>query len=83
MQEGTECDLRCVDWGANRTALRTIYTGLIRSLIDYGCFIHGSAASSHMMKLDVVQYKALRLCCGACKTTPVAAIQVEMGDMPL
>ena len=35
------------------------------------------------MKLDVVQYKALRLCCGACKTTPVAAIQVEMGDMPL
>ena len=25
----------------------------------------------------------LRLCCGAFKTTPVAAIQVEMGEMPL
>ena len=75
--------LRGVDWGANRAALRTIYTGLIRSVIDYGCFIYGSAASSHLMKLDVVQYKALRLCYGAFKTTPVAAIQVEMGEMPL
>ena len=47
--------LRGVDWGANRTALRAIYTGLIRSVIDYACFIYGSAAVSHLMKIDVVQ----------------------------
>ena len=75
--------LRGTEWGASRHALRTIYTGLIRSVFDYGSFIYGSAAKSLLRKLDVVQNQALRLCCGAMKTTPVVALQVEMEDMPL
>lgn len=31
----------------------------------------------------MIQSQALRLCCGAFKTTPVAALQVEMNEMPL
>ena len=64
-------------------ALKNIYTALIRSTIDYACVAYRSAAKSHLKKLDVVQAQALRLCCGAFKTSPVSAMQVEVGEMPL
>ncbi len=31
----------------------------------------------------MIQAQALRLCCGAFKTTPVSVLQVEEGEMPL
>ena len=60
-----------MEWGADRSAMRSIYTSLVRSVFDYGCFVYGSAATTHLKKLDVIQYKALRLCIGAYKSTPV------------
>jgi len=33
-----------IDWGA--TALKTIYTGLMRSVFDYGCIAYGSASKT-------------------------------------
>ena len=39
--------------------------------------------SALLRKLDVIQAKALRVCSGAFKSSPVPALQVEMGDMPL
>jgi len=45
--------------------------------------MHGSASKSLLYKLDVIQNQALRICGGAVKTSPVAAIQVEVGGMPL
>lgn len=78
--------MRClcgVDWGASRSALQTVYTGMIRSVFDYGCMVYGSAAKTTLKQLDVVHNQALRICCGAVKTTPIAALQIEMGEMPL
>jgi len=78
--------MRCLrgrEWGASRSALKRIYVALIRSVIDYVSVVIGSAAKSQLKKLDVIQAQALRICCGAVKTTPVAAIQVEMGELPL
>ncbi|XDV52299.1 hypothetical protein PO909_021042 [Leuciscus waleckii] len=78
--------MRCLtgsEWGASRAASKNVYIALIRSVLDYGCIAYGSAAKTSLKKLDVVQAQALRLCCGAVKTTPVAALQVEMGEMPL
>lgn len=69
--------------GSKQRSPRTIYTGLIRSVFDYGSSIYGSASKTLLKKLDVIQHQALRICCGAIRTTPVAAIQVEMGEMPL
>ncbi|KAI2647286.1 Ribonuclease H1 [Labeo rohita] len=60
-----------------------MYQALIRSCCDYGCIIYGSAAKSLLKKLNVIQSRALRICCGAVKTSPVNAIRVEMGEMPL
>lgn len=36
-----------------------------------------------LAKLDVLQAKALRVCSGAFRTTPIAALQVELGETPL
>lgn len=77
--------IRCVagqGWGADRLALKTIYITLIRSVMDYGS-IYGSAAKTHLDKLERIQAKALRICCGAYPSSPVSVLQVEVGDMPL
>ena len=59
--------MRCLtvrDWGVSCSALKTIktiYVAMIRSVFDYGCIVHGSAAVSLLRKLDVIQAKALRV----------------------
>ena len=43
--------MRCLvgsEWGAERTSLKTIYVGLIRSVLDYGCVAFGSAANTSL-----------------------------------
>lgn len=57
--------------------MKAVYIGLIRSVIDYGCTIYQSASRTLFKRLDVIQSQALRLCCGAFKTTPVAACRDE------
>lgn len=39
--------LRCLrgkEWGANRVSLKTLYTGLIWAVIDYGSIVYQSAS---------------------------------------
>lgn len=60
-----------------------IYQAMIRSKLDYGCVIFGAAAKTIHSKLDRVQAKALRVCRGAFRTTPIPALLVEMAEMPL
>ncbi len=71
------------EWGARKSALLHIYQALIRSSIDYGCAVYGAAAKSDLKKLDNIQSRALRICCGAIRSTSLDAIRVEMGEMPL
>ncbi|CAJ1053397.1 uncharacterized protein LOC119229131 [Xyrichtys novacula] len=78
--------MRCLagrEWGASCDALKTVYVAMIRSVIDYGCIVYGSAAKSLLGKLDTIQTSALRICSGAFWTSPVPAVQVELGEMPL
>ena len=47
--------MRCLvgnEWGAERTSLKTIYIGLIRSVLDYSCVACGSAANTSLKRLD-------------------------------
>ncbi len=71
------------DWGALRGTLLMIYQAMIRSMLDYGSVVFGPAANSILSKLDQVQAKALGICCGAFRTTPIPALFVEMGESPL
>ena len=60
-----------------------IYRALIRSKIDYACQAYDTASDTAKKELDKLQASALRLACGAMKSTSTAALQVDCGEMPL
>ena len=45
---------------------------LIRSKLDYGCVVYGSARRSYLRMLDPIQNHALRLCLGAFRASPTS-----------
>jgi len=49
----------------NGGRLKAMYIGLVRSVLDYGCVVYGSAAETPLRKLDNIQHQVLRLCTGA------------------
>lgn len=51
--------------GADRQFLLNIYRTLMRSSVDYGCFVYGSAAFTSLLCLDKMQARALMMCDGA------------------
>ncbi len=71
------------DWGADRTVLLRLYHSLIRSKLDYGCIIYGSARKSYTKILDPIQNQALRLCLGAFRSSPIDSLEVEANEPPL
>lgn len=70
-------------WGGHPTTLRLIYNALVRSLLDYGSFTFSLASKTALKKLDLLQYKCLRIIVGAMKSTPTNALQVECAEPPL
>nr|XP_054604977.1 uncharacterized protein LOC129166525 [Nothobranchius furzeri] len=78
--------MRCLkgtDWGYSAQALKQIYISMIRSVIDYGSIMYGSSSKTLLKRIESIQNQALRICSGAIKSTPVASLQVEMGEMPI
>jgi ribonuclease HI len=78
--------MRCLSgssWGASKKCLLSIYKSLIRSHLDYGSVVLDTAVKTSKAKLDTVQCKALRICCGAMAGTPLSALQSECGEPPL
>jgi ribonuclease HI len=70
-------------WGADRVSLLRIYHCLIRSKLDYGSVVYGSASKSILKKLNTIHHSALRLCSGAFRTSPVESLYVDCYEMPL
>ena len=68
-----------VKYGASQRILKSYYIGYIRSKIEYGCTVYGSASNSNLEKLDKLQNSAIRMILGARKTTPVISLEVEAG----
>ena len=71
------------NWGADKQAFIDMYRSMMRSTIDYGCIVYGAAAKTSLLKMDRIQYKALRLCIGAIKSSPINAVLIEAGETPL
>ena len=71
------------DWGGDRASLKMMYIGLIRSIIDYACFLCSNAADGHLKKLDRVQYQAIRIITGNMKGTICDNLEAEVNLMPL
>lgn len=56
--------LKCVagtSYGADRVTLLRLYRSLIRSKLDYACFVYDSACDSSKRTLDTVHNSALRI----------------------
>jgi ribonuclease HI len=78
--------LKCVtgtSWGTGKESLLLLYRSLIRSLMDYACFIYLNISKTQLLKLERIQYKALRVICGVPSTTPGPVLQAELGELPL
>ena len=71
------------DWGADKSTLLKLYRSLVRSKLDYGCFIYGSARKSYLRCLDSIHHLGLRLVLGALRTSPVESLYVEANEAPL
>ena len=70
-------------WGSDFTTLRTLYTTLTRSKIDYASFLYSFAAPSNLLVVDRIQYAAVRILLGALRCTPVISLEAEANLMPL
>ena len=71
------------DWGADRSILLNLYRSLVRSKLDYGSIIYGSARKSYLRMLDPVHHQGLRLSLGAFRTSPVESLYVEANEPSL
>ena len=71
------------DWGGDRASLRMLYMSLIRSKIDYGSFLYSTASQTNLLRLDRIQYAAIRIITGNMRSTLTSALEVEAHIMPL
>jgi len=62
--------------GADQNILLALYRRLIRSKLDYGAIIYGSARKSYLKMLEPVANQALRICLGAYRTSPIDSLKV-------
>ena len=69
--------------GADRSVLLKLYRSLVRSKLDYGCIVYGSARPSYLKILNTIFHQGLRLALGAFRTSPVESLYVESGELPL
>ena len=71
------------DWGADKTILLNLYRSLIRSKLDYGSIVYGSARKSYLKILDTIHHQGLRISLGAFRTSPVESLYVEANEPSL
>ena len=71
-----------VRWGSHPYSQKNLYNAIIRSHIDYGCFILEPCSKLALKKIDKIQSKCLRIITGAMKSSPINALQVECVEPP-
>ena len=70
-------------WGAHPYTLKLMYNAIVRSVIDYCCFLLEPCNKEALRSLDSIQSKCLRIIIGAMKSSPINALQVECAEPPL
>ena len=71
------------EWCADQTTLLKLYRSLVRSKLDYGCIVYGSASKTALAKLDPGHNQGLRLSLGAFRSSPVESLYVKAHEPPL
>ena len=70
-------------WGADATTLKTLYTGRVRPVLEYGMAAWGTTARTHFDRVSKIQNQATRIITGAMKTTPILELESVTGLQPL
>ena len=70
-------------WGADQTTLLKLYRSLVRSKLDCGCIVYGSASKTALTKLDPVHNQGLCFSLGAFRSSPVESLYAEAHEPPL
>ena len=63
------------NWGGDRSFLN-LYRSLVRSKLDYGTIVYGSARKLYLKSLDTI-HQGLRLALGEFRTCPVESLYAE------
>jgi hypothetical protein len=48
-------------WGSHPDNMLLLYKGLVRTVLEYGCFCFAEMAETHIKKLERVQWRGLRI----------------------
>ena len=71
------------NWGGDRSVLLNLYRSVVRSKLDYGSILYGSARKSYLKCLDTIHDQGLRLALGAFRTSPVESLYAESNEPSL
>ena len=70
-------------WGGDRETLLMLYRAIVRSKLDYGCIVYGTASNTDLRQLDSIHNAGVRLALGAFCTSPVSSMYTEAIEAPL
>ena len=71
------------NWGTNKNTPRQLYLGYVRAVFDFSAPLQTTASKSNQSKLERLQNQGLRFVCGALKTTPTSACEIDANIEPL
>ncbi|GFO35247.1 RNA-directed DNA polymerase from mobile element jockey [Plakobranchus ocellatus] len=71
------------DWGADRATLLKLNRTLVRSKLDYGSAVCGSAKKHVLRALDPIHHQGLLIALGAFRTSPINSLYAEAGEPSL
>ena len=75
--------LSITSWGGDRSVLLNLYGSLVRSKLDYGSVVYGSARKSYLKCFDTIHHQRLRLALGAFRTSPIESLYAESNEPSL
>ena len=67
-------------WGGDRDTLLMLYRAIVRSKLDYGCIMYGTASNTNLQQLDSTHNSGLRLALGAFSTSPISSLYAEANE---
>ena len=61
-------------WGGDKDTLLMLYRAIVRSKLDYGCIVIGTASNTELRQLDGIHNAGVRLALGAFCISPVSSM---------
>ena len=70
-------------WVGDRDTLLMLYRAIVRSKLDYGCIVYGTASNTGLRQLDSIHNAGVRVTLGVFSTSPVSSMYTKANEAPL